>query len=127
MGDALVLLIIMRGVGARVVPIVRAGADDHGETADGRPTGIAPSASPGYFTGSRRLKRAALTVTSALKVRLNRKKLCERLLLEEKTKRGLRRLINQIFIFIFTIAALKTGGGGEDVKRGLLFVSGSLP
>ena len=69
-------------------------------------------------------------MTSALKVsvvRLNRKKLCERLLLEEKTKRGLRRLINQIFIFIFTIAALKTGGGGEDVKRGLpFFVCGSL-
>ena len=71
---------------------------------------------------SSRLKRAALTVLVAQKVRLHRKKLCERLLLEEKTKRGLRRLINQMLIAIFTVSALKAGGGSEDMKRGMALV-----
>lgn len=67
----------------------------------------------------KRVKRVALSVAASKRVKLFRLKLAERLLLEADLQRGLRRLINQTFICLFTVAALNWGGGGENVKRGV--------
>lgn len=67
----------------------------------------------------KRVKRVALSITATKRAKIFRLKLVERLRLEADLQRGLRRLINQTLICVFTMAALQAGGGGEDVKRGI--------